>query len=141
MGSRYHCDGAAEEDRLEQGDMYVDLGEGPAEEQQAELSNRVGEAWSDGITEQGAKCRSKLLNKYQEVSNKPWKKPSSQFSTYKSPFETKLESRTVKTSALLSRSKGTLRSISGEAVGTRFCRRNTECLSAGGSTIGSEEGI
>ena len=65
-GCTYHCDGAAEEDHLERGDMYVDLGEDLAEELQTEISKRVDEAWSKGISEQGATRLSELLKKYQE---------------------------------------------------------------------------
>ena len=67
MGSTYHCDGAAEEENLEEGDMYVDLGEDPAAELQAEFSKRVDEARSNGISEQGGKRLSEFLNKYQAV--------------------------------------------------------------------------
>ena len=67
MRSTYHNEDAAEDDHFEEGDVYVALGKDPVQKMQAELSKRVDEARSNGISEDGAESLTELLNDYQEV--------------------------------------------------------------------------
>ena len=64
-GSTFHQDGGAEEDALEDSDVYVDLGDDPIEDLEAMLEQRVEEARAAGISEKGSKRLTTLLKKYQ----------------------------------------------------------------------------
>ena len=66
-GSTFHQDGGAEDDALEDSDVYVDLGEDPVKELECMLSKKVDEARKAGISGEGLRWLAGLLEKYQPV--------------------------------------------------------------------------
>ena len=66
-GSTFHQDGGAEDDALEDSDVYVDLGEDPVKELECMLSNKVDEARKTGISGEGSRRLAGLLKRYQTV--------------------------------------------------------------------------
>jgi len=63
-GSTFHSEGGAEEDFLEDKDVYVDLGEDSPEELEEALADMVAQARANGISDAGAARLENMLKKY-----------------------------------------------------------------------------
>jgi len=62
--STFHSEGGAEEDFLEDKDVYVDLGEDSPEELEEALADMVAQARANGISDAGAARLENMLKKY-----------------------------------------------------------------------------
>lgn len=66
-GSTFHRHGCTEEDKLEDSDIYVDLGEDTPEELKAAFAARVDQARENGLSEAGTVKLAALLQKHKKV--------------------------------------------------------------------------
>ncbi|PXF44743.1 hypothetical protein BWQ96_05502 [Gracilariopsis chorda] len=71
-GSTYHSTGGAEEDMLEESDVYVGLGEDPKEDLEAALDGKVEKARANGLSTSGASRLTRLFKKYKQVFDFGW---------------------------------------------------------------------
>ncbi len=71
----FHSHGGAEEDMLDDGDVYVDLGEDKVRDLEAALEARVADAKSNGLSNAGAARLASLLSKYKQVFEFGWENP------------------------------------------------------------------
>lgn len=70
----FHSDGGAEEDHLEDKDVYVDLGEDLEEDLKKALRDLVEDALQNGISDQSAERLSHMLERY-PVFGFGWENP------------------------------------------------------------------
>ena len=66
-GSTFHSHGGTEEDKLEDSDIYVDLGEDTPEELKAAFAARVDQVRENGLSEAGTVKLAALLQKHKKV--------------------------------------------------------------------------
>lgn len=75
FGSTFHHQRGTEEDSLEDSDIYIDLGEDSPDKLKACLAERVHEARTNGMSDDGCKQLSNLLDKYESVFEFGWENP------------------------------------------------------------------
>jgi len=67
FGSTFHSQGATEEDKLEDSDIYIDLGDDPEEALDKALADRIQQARANGMSEDGCRKLSLLLEENRSV--------------------------------------------------------------------------
>lgn len=67
FGSTFHSQGGTEEDKLEDSDIYIDLGEDTPDKLDTALHERVQQARANGMSEAGCDRLSNLFEKYHSV--------------------------------------------------------------------------
>lgn len=67
FGSTFHSQAGAEQDNLDDSNVYVDIGDDPEEDLDAALAERVGQASRNGMSDKGTKKLAVLLHKHKQV--------------------------------------------------------------------------